>query len=323
MLIGLVKESKKRVEATFADKRISYICPGCEADVRLAKGRIRRPYFGHRPGATCSYGAFESWEHQQAKEDFAAAYRGRGFACEIEAEVLSGAGDRRADVLLHPLKGDYAIAIEVQHSPLDYTALEVRTAAYFECKTPVIWVPILQRKRLDAVQRIEGTDIFYVGQYGTPAWQTWLHDLHGQLWFYDPVSRGLWRARLDACMSYKNPTSYFADGQEQSGGGYWYESSRWDSLFLEGPYSLASARIHRVKLQRRKRRSYVLPAGIAADFLIEGDPVNYRLPAKLAVAKVEHGQFNFYRVEHIRDDQWHPARLEPVSLPEAIVKLNF
>lgn len=286
----------------------------------LAKGRIRRAYFAHRPGAVCTYATLESWEHQQAKEDFAAAYRARGLTCEIEAAVLSVVGDRRADVLLHAPKGDYKIAIEVQLSPLDYADLETRTAAYFSCGTPVIWVPVLQRKRLDTVQRIAGTNVYYLGQYATPAWQVWLDDLQGKLWFYDPIARGIWRASLDACMLYRNPSSWFADGEEQSGGGYWYSSGKWNSLFLEGPYSLASVRVKRVKLLWRKRRTYVLPAGIAADFVIDGEPPDYRLPAKLAVAEVEHGDFHFYRVERQFEGVWHPAQLEEVTLPDCVVE---
>ncbi|WP_445376076.1 competence protein CoiA family protein [Nitrobacter vulgaris] len=39
-----------RIEAAQAAKGPAYACPGCGEPVTLAKGRIWRPYFGHRPG---------------------------------------------------------------------------------------------------------------------------------------------------------------------------------------------------------------------------------------------------------------------------------
>ncbi len=74
--------------------------------------------------------------------------------------------------------------------------------------------------------RIAGTEIFYVSHYSAPPWQLWVHDLQGQLWFYDPVTRGVWRGMLDNCMLYRDPTSWFADGDEHNAGGDWYASER-------------------------------------------------------------------------------------------------
>ena len=55
MLVALNSAEGGRVEAGHAVKGPSYNCPGCKGPVTLAKGRIRRAYFGHRPGAVCSY----------------------------------------------------------------------------------------------------------------------------------------------------------------------------------------------------------------------------------------------------------------------------
>jgi competence protein CoiA len=84
MLIGVMVDDRVRIEAAQAQKGLSYACPGCGELVTLAKGRIRRPYFGHRPGAHCNYTALETWEHQQAKEDFAASYRARNLLCDVD-----------------------------------------------------------------------------------------------------------------------------------------------------------------------------------------------------------------------------------------------
>jgi hypothetical protein len=317
MLIALMGDDGARIEAAQAVKGPAYACPGCSESVTLAKGRIRRPYFGHRPGAICSYAALETWEHQQAKEDFAAAYRARGLMCEVEAEVLSSEGDRRADVLLRAPGDAYRVALEVQHSSLDYPALERRTGAYLRAGVPVLWAPVLARKRLGDPRRIVGTDIIYVSHYSAPPWQDWIHDLQGRLWFYDPVTRGVWRGMLDACMLYRNPTSWFADGDEQSAGGHWYPSDRWSSLFLQGPFDLSQLRVRRVKWASRKRRAYHLPGGIGADFMVADEPADFAIPVRIGAVEAETaGGFRYYRVEHRVGEAWEEASLEAVTLPD-------
>lgn len=323
MLIAINDADDSRVEAGKAVKGLGYSCLGCKAQVTLAKGRIRRPYFGHRPGAVCSYAALETWEHQQAKEDFTSAYRARGLMCDVEVEVLSIDGDRRADVLLHAPDDAYRIAFEVQNSPLDYTALERRTTAYLKADVPVIWVPILNRKRLGDVQRIAGANIHYVSHFSAPPWQLWIHDLQGGLWYYDPVARGIWRGLLDDCMLYRNPTSWFADGEEHSAGGHWYSSKRWSSLFLQGPFELSRLRAKRVRRALRKRRAYHLPAGVGADFILEGDPTDYAMPVRISRTLANGaGDFHYYRPEHQLDGQWVAASLETAVLPDTVLTIG-
>ena len=320
MLVAVHDADDSRIEAGHAAKGRSYACPGCKAPVTLAKGRIRRPYFGHRPGAACSYAALETREHQQAKEDFATAYRARGLMCDVEIEVLSIDGDRRADVLLHAPDDAYRVALEVQSSPLDYTALEMRTTAYLNAQVPVIWVPILIRKRLGDVQRIAGTNIYYISHFSAPPWQLWVHDLQGGLWYYDAVARGVWRGVLDNCMLYRNPTSWFADGDEHSAGGHWYSSERWSSLFLEGPFDLSHLRVKRVKRAFRKRRAYHLPAGIGGDFILADDPRDLKMPVRIGRTKADGlSDFHYYRAEHCIEDQWVGAPLEASVLPDTVL----
>lgn len=319
MLIALRGDNRARIEAAQAAKGLAYTCPGCGESVTLAKGRIRRPYFGHRPGAFCSYAALETWEHQQAKEDFAAAYRARSLSCDVEVEVLSIDGDRRADVLLNAPGDGYRVALELQHSTLDYATLERRTGAYLAAGVAVIWVPILIRKRLGEPSRIAGTEIFYVNRYSAPPWQLWIHDLQGRLWFYDPVTRGVWRGMLDKCMLYRNPTSWFEDGDEHSAGGAWYASERWSSLFLQGPFSLSQLRARRVKRAPRKRRGYHLPGDIGADFVLVDEPADYAMPVRIGLAQSETaGGFHHYRVEHRVGDAWVAASLAGMPLPHAV-----
>ena len=115
---------------------------------RFRQGSHLPPLFGHRAGTACAYAARETWERQQAKEDFAAAFRARGLACEVEADVLSSEGDRRADVLLHAPGDAFRLALEIQHSVVDYATLERCTQAYLAAGVPVAWLAVLDRKRL-------------------------------------------------------------------------------------------------------------------------------------------------------------------------------
>ncbi len=108
-------------------------CPGCGEPVTLAKGRIRRPYFGHRPGAVCSYAALETCAGASAGQGATLPpLIARGsLSCDVEVEVLSVDGDpARRRVLLHAPGEAYRVALEVQHSTLDYATLERHTGAW-------------------------------------------------------------------------------------------------------------------------------------------------------------------------------------------------
>jgi hypothetical protein len=182
-----------------------------------------------------------------------------------------------------------------------------------------MWMPVLIRKRLREPRHIAGTDIFYSSHYSAPPWQHWIHDFQGQLWFYDPVSRGVWRGLLDDCMLYRNPTSWFADGDEHNAGGHWYSSERWSSLFLEGPFDLARLRVRRVKRAARKRRSYRLPGGVGADFMLADEPSDYAMPVRIGATEAEGPSgFRFYRVEQLIASAWRGASLDAIPMPETI-----
>jgi hypothetical protein len=180
-------------------------------------------------------------------------------------------------------------------------------------------VPILIRKRLENVQRVAGTNIYFVSHFSAPSWQLWVHDLQGGLWYYDPVARAVWRGLLDDCMLYRNPTSWFADGDEHSAGGHWYSSERWSSLFLQGPFDLTQLRAKRIKRSLRKRRTYHLPGGIGANFILANDPSDQSLPVRIGATKADAaGGFHYYRVEQRLDDHWVGAPLEAAVLPDVL-----
>lgn len=142
MLVAL--HENQRVDAFSANKGPTYFCPNCGDEVILKQGRIVIHHFAHKPPTDCSWAKGETREHLLAKTVIRDAFRNTSYQAEFEAEVLSGAGDRRADVLLTNRSGR-RVAIEVQHTPILYDAIERRTGAYAIAGVPVIWVGILTK----------------------------------------------------------------------------------------------------------------------------------------------------------------------------------
>ena len=59
---------------------------------------------------------------------------------EVEHEIPSLPGDRRADVVIWSPKVQ-RFALELQHTSIDYGSLENRTRNYIHAEVGVIWVP--------------------------------------------------------------------------------------------------------------------------------------------------------------------------------------
>lgn len=311
MLIGLLANGS-RVEAAEANKANQHLCPGCKVQVTLAQGRIRRAYFAHRPGSTCVYADGETKEHQEAKEALLRAFRGRGLSSDVEVEVLSIDGDRRADVIVHSPRGATRVAVEIQHSPLLFPSLEARTKAYISAETPVVWVAILPTRKLNP-ERIVGTNLVRSTQYAAPVWQRWMHDYHGHLWFYQCGERKLWRGWFRDHFLYQNESSWFEDGDERTSPGGWYPSERWRDLYLEGPFDPKQVLIRRLKRVERKLPTHVLPGGISAEFVVSGEPVPHKLP--LRSQRIDHpAGYCTWQDQVWQDGEWRAARFEVAEL---------
>src|SRR5687768_1704306 len=103
MLVATLEDL--RVDATQALRGLKYLCPSCRAELVLKQGRIVIHHFAHKPPTDCAWASGETREHLLAKTVIRDAYRKRGYGAEYEVEVISGKGDRRADVLLTNPKG--------------------------------------------------------------------------------------------------------------------------------------------------------------------------------------------------------------------------
>lgn len=110
-----------------------FFCPGCGGQVRLKKGKIKRPYFAHLALADCQFfWENEGQEHLGLK---AALYRSLKPVCQVRVEVILPELQQVADLLVKD-----KLALEVQCSSLSKERLQERTQAYHSHGFQVRWL---------------------------------------------------------------------------------------------------------------------------------------------------------------------------------------
>jgi competence CoiA-like predicted nuclease len=256
----------QRIDAWDASKGLKYHCPNCRADVILKQGRIVIHHFAHKPPTDCTWASGETRDHLLAKTVIRDAYRERGYQADYEVEVLSGAGDRRADVLLTNTKGT-KVAVEIQHTPILYDAMERRTSAYIAARVPVIWIGILSNSMKDSGTPTKAG--FEIDRYVIRPWEKWAHAYYfKELWYIDPQEQTLWKGHFSDYMIDVEANSWYNEyGEEEYAGGYSKVSKKWKTLTLTGPVPLSEAKIgfeNRRKVWESK--FFTLPRGTLAHF---------------------------------------------------------
>ena len=161
-----------------------------------------------------------------------------GYLADYEVVVLSGGGDRRADLYVTSQDRQTSFAIEVQHTPILYDAMEHRTKAYMAINLPVMWLGILTKKMRGASELTSSG--LLIRQYSIRPWEKWAHALcFKKLWFIDPIEENLWMGHFTDHLIDVPISSWYAEGgEERSVGGYSRKSKRWRTLHLEGPHQL-------------------------------------------------------------------------------------
>jgi competence protein CoiA len=263
MLVAL--HENQPLDALSAKNGPTYTCPNCGEDVILKQGRIRIHHFAHKRLSDCSWAKGETREHLLAKTVVRDAFRARSFQTEFEAEVLSGEGDRRADVLLTYASGA-RVAIEVQHTSIYYDAIERRTRAYIAAGVPVIWVGILSKEmRENAITVSSG---LHIKQHVIRPWQKWARAYYFKnLWFIDPDEKTLWRGEFSDFQSEVPLASWYNEfGEEQTAGGYSRISKKWKTLELHGPTLLSDVEISFSSRKAWESKTFSLPKGRLANF---------------------------------------------------------
>ena len=263
MLVALLND--QRIDAFEATKGPQYYCPNCKSEVILKQGRIVIHHFAHKPPTDCSWAKGETREHLLAKTLLRDAFRARGYQADFEVEVLSGAGDRRADVLVTNGRG-VRVAMEVQHTPILYDAMERRTNGYAAAQVPVIWMGILSSKMKDAAVPFNGG--LEIEQYVIRPWEKWAHAYYfKELWYIDPQERTLWKGQFSDYLIDVESSSWYSEyGEEQSAGDYSRISKKWKTLTLTGPFSVDEVNIGFKSRKAWQSKTVNLPGGRFAHF---------------------------------------------------------
>ncbi len=186
-----------------------FFCPGCKRHLILKKGRIKADHFAHEPYVSCIYGFGETQEHMEAKRSIfeALSQRPNCSKCQLERH-LDGV---RPDVSLYINKTP--VAIEFQRSNIDISEIERRIAQYTHLKIHLLW--LLPYPKL--------TD---EGLYRSPIWTNYLHSTYfGRLYFWFKGAQ-VFAAHLKTHKSWVEETTWYEDGFEQGGGGYYRDLKR-------------------------------------------------------------------------------------------------
>lgn len=120
------------VQTVPADRK-GYVCPACQAAVRLKHGSVMRPHFAHVSLEDCQY--FSENESAQHLELKSVLYQWASRTAEAGIEVVLPEIKQIVDVLV-----DGHLALEVQCSSLSIDRLRERTTSYRKADYQVLWL---------------------------------------------------------------------------------------------------------------------------------------------------------------------------------------
>jgi competence CoiA-like predicted nuclease len=171
------------VEASAGSREEAYFCRGCDESVIFKRGRIRIPYFSHRAGSQCAYGATMSLEHLTAQQVLADGIRSRGAHAELEVPMASLVGqDRRIDVLAWPAaKPNARIALEVQKSDITVELIDARTQCYLEAGIAPLWVRLYDFSKWEKPGLLKGRNTIWIDRHFVRSWERWAYEHLGAL----------------------------------------------------------------------------------------------------------------------------------------------
>ena len=206
MLVALFYGQK--MPAALAQGGVDHFCPECHQNVRKRKRRGYVPHFYHLVKSNCANSG-ESLEHENAKNDIAEEFSGRGHGAEIECtiiedlkardrliwfnrSVIDQIASRRADVIVRKSKktGVQSYAVEIQGVSLSRAEFAGRCNDWEEYGVPVLWLAILPkilRKRFKQ-RAVEGGPV-KIERYAPRPFERWIVARSGELWFYEPELR--------------------------------------------------------------------------------------------------------------------------------------
>lgn len=185
-------------------------CPKCKREVVLRKGNRKIHHFAHKPPITCNWGAGETEAHRTT---CLAIYDALRLAAGVEGVALEkDFGSCVADVFA-VIRGE-RVAVEVQRSKISAHEIARRTVNYHALNIAVLWV-LLPREELS-------TDKLSAKEF-----EKWCHAAWYGRAYYWIAGEVLQPVHFDEYLRWVEATSWYADGMEQSAGGYSLRSKRW------------------------------------------------------------------------------------------------
>ena len=233
-VVKVIARKCERDEAPFQ-------CPSCQREVTLRKGSIKVHHFAHKPPVTCSRGKGESEQHLQVKLSIFDALSREGNVTELEVERDFGISV--ADVFAC-ISGT-PVAIEIQRSTLSANEINARTRNYHRLGIAVLWIAL------------PSPDLA-TSKYSPSAWEKWCHATYFGRVYYWEQGQVLRVIHFDPYVIEVPHSSWYADGSEQSAGGYDKRSKRWRKPNF-GTSALISASFQRSSRQAWAGGTVVVP----------------------------------------------------------------
>ena len=87
MLTALRKSDRAKVNALLSERtEAPFVCPKCQCELILHKGRIKIHHFSHKPHSDCTRGEGETLEHLAAKQSIFDALKDQPCVKDLEIE---------------------------------------------------------------------------------------------------------------------------------------------------------------------------------------------------------------------------------------------
>lgn len=248
------------VLARDSEKGSTYLCPDCNCEVTLKKGRKVTHYFAHKPPVTCSLAKGETVAHLESKLAFYDHFKSLGLSAEVEYPLSFNDIRSRADVYVKTTNGMPA-ALEIQHTNISLDEIERRTQNYSKLGVAVGWIPLLDldKHEVDVESSSKG---WVINKYSPKPYEIWIHGFNfGKVWYYEPKENTIWEGILSP-YTIDVPTSewYEEGGNFVSVGGYSKFSKRWRVLTISGMYALSDVQFSIQKRQAKTLNVYNFPS---------------------------------------------------------------
>jgi len=251
MLVAFDGNKQRHLAWETSKDSAPFLCPACNEQVLLRKGKIRIPHFSHKPPVSCKYGTGESEQHFKVKKAIYEALKDLPNCrkCEMERPMDSV----RPDVSLYI--DNVPVAIEIQKSTIDVREIERRVRAYSSLGVYLLWV-IPESFASFTFREKEEAFVHKMKE-----WEKYLHALAFGRVYYWQREDVLRIYHFGELMIEKESASWFdSSGNEQYAGGYEYRAKTL-RLISEAPkYVKISESFKKMDRTSFRAENWTIPA---------------------------------------------------------------